>query len=240
MIPGMPYILPDFTEGTDAAASTSTSYTLSVGQTAQGTISSNSDHDWYRVTLTAGQTYTFAQIGTGTNGLRDTFLNLRDANGNVLVSDDDSGPASSSSLTYTATSTGTYYIDAGSWNNASSDQYGISVSLGTHANFNISMTGGAIDAYTNWNTRGTPLTITYGFRQSAAGYTVTGSNISTFTQCTATEMAAVQSILQLWSEVCGITFQQVNPGGYTNNATILIGNYSDAGDGAGAFAFYPG
>ena len=40
--------------------------------------------------------------------------------------------------------------------------------------------------------------------------------------------------------VSNITFTQVNPGGYTDNATILYGNYSDPTDGAGAFAYYPG
>ena len=85
-----------------------------------------------------------------------------------------------------------------------------------------------------------PATVTYGFRQSAATYTVAGHNIATFTKASAAEMAAVQTILQLWSDVANVSFAPVNPGGYTDSATILIGNYSDGGDGAGAFAFYPG
>jgi serralysin len=236
----MPYILPDITESADATATTATPYNLGVGQTAQGTISSLGDHDWYRISLVAGQTYTFAEIGTGTNSLNDTFLNLRDSSGTVLASDDDAGPGLSSSLTFTATSTGTYYVDAGAFGNGSAGQYGISATLGTRPNFNISMGAGAVDAYASWSTPGTGAVVTYGFRQSPATYTASGSNISTFTQVSAAEMAAVQTALQLWSDVAGVTFQQVNPGGYTDNATILIGNYFDANDGAGAFAYYPG
>ena len=71
----MPYILPDLIESAEAAASTATAYSLAVGQTAQGTIAALGDHDWYRVSLVAGQTYTFAEIGTGTNSLQDTYLN---------------------------------------------------------------------------------------------------------------------------------------------------------------------
>ena len=57
--------LPDLTETTDAAAGTSTAYTLQIGQIAQGALSANGDHDWYKVNLTAGQTYTVALVGTG-------------------------------------------------------------------------------------------------------------------------------------------------------------------------------
>ena len=232
--------LPSVTETVDAAAGTSTAYSLGVGQTAQGTIASVGDHDWYRINLVAGQTYSFAMIGTGTHSLQDTYLNLHNSVGTVIAVDDDSGPASSSAITFTATTTGTYYLDAGAYNNGSTGQYGISASTGTKPGFDVPMGAGAIDAYASWSAPGTGATITYGFRQSPAGYTVTGHNIGTFTQCSAVEMAAVQQILQLWGDVANVTFQQVNPGGYTNNATMLIGNYADAGDGSGAFAFYPG
>src|SRR6476469_6093959 len=107
--------MPNVIETTDAAASTATIYTLNVGDTAQGVLSSSSDHDWYRVNLVAGQTYSFAMIGTGTHSLQDTYLSLHNSAGTVLAVDDDSGPASSSSITFTATATGTYYLDAGAY-----------------------------------------------------------------------------------------------------------------------------
>jgi len=58
-------IVPNVFETTDAVANTGTTYSLTAGQAAQGTIATNGDHDWYSVGLTAGQTYTFALVGTG-------------------------------------------------------------------------------------------------------------------------------------------------------------------------------
>jgi Bacterial pre-peptidase C-terminal domain len=110
---GEPLNMPNVIETTDAAASTATIYTLNVGDTAQGVLSSSSDHDWYRVNLVAGQTYSFAMTGTGTDNAIDTYLRLYAADGTtVLASDDDGLPNANSVFTYTATATGTYYIDA--------------------------------------------------------------------------------------------------------------------------------
>ena len=236
----MAYVLPNVTETGDAAANTSTAYSLGIGQTAQGSISVLGDHDWYKVNLVAGQTYSFAMIGTGTHSLQNTYLALRDSAGIVVASDDDWGPGYSSRMLYTASTSGTYYLDAGAVYDGLTGQYGISATIGSKPAFDIPMGAGAIDAYSAWSNSGTGVTITYGFRQSAASYSVSGHNIGTFTQLSSAEMTAMQQILQEWSDVSNVTFQQVNPGGYTDNATILIGNYSDSGDGAGAFAFYPG
>jgi len=236
--------LANLVESTDALATNKTTYVLNIGQSAQGIISTPTDHDWYRVSLTKGQSYTFAEIGTGTNALKDPFLNIRDANGKVVASNDDGGPGASSLLTYKAAATANYYIDAGSFSNLSTGQYGISVTLGNKASFDVSMGAGALNSYKTWTTVGTPATVTYGFRESAPTYTVAGSNIGTFTQLTIAQMDAVQSILHLWSDVAGVSFTQVSNSGqahdYTNNATILIADYTDPTDGAGAFAFYPG
>ena len=61
--------MPDIIETTDAAGTSATSYVLRPGQTASGTLSSTTDADGFRVTLTAGQTYTFALVGTGPGGV---------------------------------------------------------------------------------------------------------------------------------------------------------------------------
>ena len=99
--------MPNIIEAVDAAASSATAYTLSVGQTAQGALGSNGDHDWYRVTLTAGQTYTFAMTGTGTNNVRDPYLRLYDSSSQLVAENDDALPGNNSIFTYTATATGT-------------------------------------------------------------------------------------------------------------------------------------
>jgi serralysin len=112
------WVLPSVSEGVesnaDASSDASTNYTLNIGKTAEGVINTENDHDWYKITLNAGQAYSFAAIGSGTTPLKNPLLALRDAAGNIVASDDDSGPADSASLTYTSTTSGTYYLDVSS------------------------------------------------------------------------------------------------------------------------------
>lgn len=239
---------PDIYEVLDAGASASTTYSLAIGQTAQGMISTSLEHDWFKVSLVKGQTYTFAAIGTsstGINALQDTYLTLRNSTGKSVTFNDDGGPGASSLITYKATATGTFYLDVSGYPTPSAGagaptgQYGISATLGTRASFDALMGAGAINSYSPWqgSTLGQALTLTYGFRDSLT-YAVSGGNNATV-QLSLAEQQAVQSILSLWSDVCGINFSQVNPSGFTNNASILIGNYQ-FNDGAGAYAYYPG
>lgn len=239
--------MPNVIETLDAAGSTATTYTLSVGQTAQGQLSTSSDHDWYRVNLVAGQTYSFAMTGTGTDNAIDTYLRLYAADGSTLLAQNDDGlPNGNSVVTYTAQTTGTFYIDAADYQgppgpSGHPGQYGLAFTQGSRPSFDIQMGAGVIDTNLSWSaTPGTAATVTYGFRQSPATYTEPGSNIASFTPVTAAEISAIQAALQLWADVCNLTFTQVNPGGYTDNATMLYGNYNDPSDGAGAFAYNPG
>ena len=80
--------------------------------------------------------------------------------------------------------------------------------------------------------------ITYGFRSSAPSYNWNNEQ-ATFTPFTAQEIAAAETAMRLWSNVAGITFTEVNPGSYTNSATILFGNYYSTTDGSQAYAYYP-
>ena len=79
--------------------------TVAVGSSVDVVVETIGDHDWYRVTLNAGTTYTIQTSfdGSGT----DAFLNLRDSAGTLILSDDDSGESNNSLISYTPTSTGT-------------------------------------------------------------------------------------------------------------------------------------
>ncbi len=233
--------LPTVIESVDAANDTSTFYVLQAGQTAQGNIAFNSDRDFYAVNLVAGQTYSFAMTGTGVFNVVDPYLRLMDSTGTTeLIHDDDSLPGNNSVFSYTAASSGTYYISAGSFADTGTGQYGISFTAGTRPSFDFSMGAGVIDADASWNNfPGGGAVVTYAFRLSPATYTAGTHNIASFTPLTATEMDAVRATLQAWSEASGITFVEVNPGGYSDSATMLFGNYTD-NDGAGAFAYFPG
>ena len=86
---------------------------------------------------------------------------------------------------------------------------------------------------------GQAATVTFAFRVSAP---TMPTDTTGFSQFSAQQIAATLQSLAAWSDVANITFTQVtDPGSnYSNNATILFGNYSSGQDGAAAFAYLPG
>jgi serralysin len=111
-------------EGGDASATTSTTYTINVGDSFNGTLTSG-DRDWVRVTLEAGTTYNIA-LTANTSGL-DTYLRVHNSSGTQIAYDDDGGSGVNSFLSFTATTGGTYYLNAGSYNGASTGNYTLSI-----------------------------------------------------------------------------------------------------------------
>jgi serralysin len=97
--------------------SIATTVTLTVGGYLSGEIDNATDSDWYQVTLVAGQTYTFSTILGG--GLSDSVLRLRDSAGALITANDDAIVNSSfrfSEITYTATTSGTFFLDVTGFN----------------------------------------------------------------------------------------------------------------------------
>lgn len=92
---------------------------LTVGGSAAGTLQQAGDHDVFAVQLTAGDTYTLTETGHHLGGgtLADPFLRLMNSAGAVLITDDDivNGTSPDSSITFTPTASGTYYLDAGAY-----------------------------------------------------------------------------------------------------------------------------
>ena len=99
-------------EGADAAGDTSTSAQISVGDTFEGEIDTVGDKDFVAIDLDAGTQYTFWVQGADSDGgtLADPFLILRDANGTFVSQDDNSGTGLDSQITFTPSSSGTYYL----------------------------------------------------------------------------------------------------------------------------------
>src|SRR5215510_5004418 len=119
------------TSGVDSVpGSTGTSLTMSSGSSARGYINSSGDQDWYAVTLTAGQTYTFALSGFGTGALSDAYLQLLNSSGTQVAFDDDSGPLANSKITFTVSTSGTYYISAQGYG-TTTGQYLLTMNTGT-------------------------------------------------------------------------------------------------------------
>ena len=119
----------------DYAASTSTTGTVSVGGSKGGNIEIAGDADWFKVTLTAGQTYQFNVKGfdTGDGTLVNPYMRLRDSTGASLALDDDSGtsltlsPTYNSQIIYSISASGEYYVSAGSSSSAGTGSYQIVV-----------------------------------------------------------------------------------------------------------------
>jgi hypothetical protein len=69
------------------------------------------------VNLTAGQTYTWSYRPSGENGIVDPWLHLYadESKTTLIAQDDDGGLGRSSQITFTATTSGTYWLNATSW-----------------------------------------------------------------------------------------------------------------------------
>lgn len=91
----------------------------------------------------------------------------------------------------------------------------------------------------SWATSlGQPATVDFSFRSSAP--TTMPSDTAGFSRFSDTQIAVTLLALQSWSDVANITFNRVDDGdGYSNNATMVFGNYSSGSDGAAAFAYLP-
>ena len=95
----------------DFANSSSTTGSVSIGGSSTGVVDSNGDRDWFAVTLVAGRSYRFNLNG---NSLYDPTLYLRNSSGVELAYNDDFNDRNAQ-IAFTATTAGTYYLDAGAY-----------------------------------------------------------------------------------------------------------------------------
>lgn len=105
--------------------SNSTNGTATVGVERTGTLTVG-DRDWFAISLTGGVSYTVDLMGatSGRGTLSDPYLRLMNASGTLVASNDDkSSGCCDSQLSYTPTTSGTYYLVAGSYNDTGSGTY---------------------------------------------------------------------------------------------------------------------
>ena len=185
------------TSGVDSVpGSTGTTFTLSSGSSARGYINSSGDQDWYAVTLTAGQTYTFALSGFGTGALSDAYLQLLNSSGTQVAFDDDSGPLANSKLTFTVGTTGTYYISAQGYG-TTTGQYLLTMATGTTPYAPTMSVSDIADYLTNtyWEVNG----------QTAHHWGVTTITFNV-TGLSAARADLARLAFQEWAEVANLTF----------------------------------
>ncbi|WP_066482670.1 MULTISPECIES: hypothetical protein [unclassified Sphingomonas] len=81
----------------------------------------------FSLTLVAGQTYSFALRGAGEDPLADPLLALFSGTGSLISFDDDGGVGITSLLTFTATTSGTYFVTAQSFDPADDGDYTLDI-----------------------------------------------------------------------------------------------------------------
>lgn len=183
------------------ADSTSTTGTVTLGTAVNGTLDTTGDHDWYAVTLTAGQTYLITTSATGGAADPDTALFLRNSSGQLLAYNDDSA-GTYSRIRFTATTTGTYYFDLGGWADSESGAYRMNVDVAP-----------PLALYT-YDQIATQLTHTYWGGTSRNFNVSPGGTITVnLTALTTDGINLAREALNLWSDVLGVTFNEVATGG---------------------------
>ena len=102
---------------------TSTSETISIGETRDATLETVGDKDWFRIELTEGDAIQIDLFGlnhdrsNNLDALEDPYIRVRDASGNFLAENDDIvlGVQRDSRLVFLADTTGTYFIEVDSF-----------------------------------------------------------------------------------------------------------------------------
>jgi hypothetical protein len=204
--------------GDSVLGSTATSATLGVTGSVDGNIDSAGDHDFYRIALTAGQTYIFHTGGTLAYTVTDTRLTLRDASGAQLLTNNDAGEGTFSAIRYTAPTTGNYYLD-------------VSGSPGVTGAFNLTAFTTPAPVLFTYDQIASQLTDGYwhGFSHHFA-VTTGGSLTFNVAGLTAAGQTLAREALAIWSDVTGIAFNEVVSGGQ------IV--YDDEEEGAHASASY--
>ena len=168
-----------------------TARTLARTATVTSAVDVAGDSDWFRVTLTAGQSYAFDLGATGVAGLPDGDLILRDANGNIVAQSPNS-TGSANVLAFTPTVGGLYFIevydggsDTGGYSLRNVGGDGVLASVNTTRSLRDgTATTGTVDCQgdSDWIRMEAEQGVTYTFRLEGDG--------------TATELADVRLVLR--------------------------------------------
>ena len=210
----------------DVAGNASTTVNIAPGVTLNNAIEVVGDHDWYRITLTAGQKIVIAMNGTGLygSGLQDPYLYLRDSSGALLAQNDDAGGFVNSRIVFTAPASGIYYIDAAAWETATlpagytgTGSYQLSV-------FNYVVPPiGSLDQIAYHMTNGY-----WGGESHRFAVTQGGAITVDLTALSDVGRAVALESLQQWTDIIGVNFVE-----QTGGAQIT---FDDQEIGTGAFA----
>ena len=187
------------TEDNDAGDDTNTTASMTVGDEFEGLIVAGGDEDWVRIELTAGRDYSFLVLGGEDAVIFDPALELRDSNGDLIQTDDNDGPGLNSVITFTATSTDTYFLNV----RGATPDFGGNYVLSAH-----------------FDTWGTEEEIGTRIGGGSNGFTPRAVDVSNSNPEIEVDLTGLDNrgqrlaewALEAWSEVTGITFRQVTNG----------------------------
>lgn len=107
-------------ESNDSRSSANDISNLAYPAAVTGTMKSSSDRDYYKLSLTSGQKIT---VDCTIPSAYDADLYLLNSSGSDLVRSVNNGAGAAESLSYTATSAGTYYIDVEAYSGSGTATY---------------------------------------------------------------------------------------------------------------------
>ena len=194
----------------DIPANPSTTASVIVGGTATGDLETAGDHDWFAITLTAGQAVTITVNGIT---LDDPYLYIRDSAGVLLFENDDisSGVNLDSRFAFNPGYSGTYYIDVGAFDDAAMGTYQVSVQLYTPPPLATmdQIAAQLVSGY--WEGDAHRFNVTQGGTLTV--------NISVLNP---TEQMLARAALTAWADIIGVQFQEVS-----GDAQITFDNSED-------------
>ncbi|MEO1694799.1 MAG: M10 family metallopeptidase C-terminal domain-containing protein, partial [Pseudomonadota bacterium] len=168
-----------------------------------GTIGTVGAQDVYSVNLVAGQTYAFAMHAVGATSIGDSYLTLRGPNNAVVAENDDMNNVTTNAMiTFQATTTGTYALEAKGFGNNTGD-YMVSMANGNRIyapTFTVDQIADYLQ-HTHWQAEGgrgvnwAP--------QSIITYSVSGLTAGR-------QALAADSAFEAWSQISGLTFRKVS------------------------------
>lgn len=204
-------------------ADPSTTAVLTIGGTVDGLLDTVGDRDWFRVELVAGQRYTFAVGPTGTGDIEDSYLRLHNSVGTLIAENDDAGSLFSR-LSFTATTSGTYYVSVGSYADAEQGNYRVSAVLAP-----------PLTVFTN-DQIATQLSETFWGGTERHFNVAPGAALTIdLSALTAAGQTLAREALALWTDATGINFFE-GGGGPVHLRFIDDANDDPQGDADSAFA----
>ncbi|PYF11821.1 serralysin [Rhodobacter viridis] len=202
------------TETTDAGHGTSSTYTMSVGDTFSGVIGYAGDYDAVRIYLTAGHSYQFNVNGIT---LGDSWLQVFNPSGTIVATNDDYNWLDSQ-ITYTVSTSGYYYIEASEASDSLTGSYQMTaIEVATPSVPADGTINQLVDYLVNgyWEAGG----------EQARSFDTSVSNVITVDlhNLTTAGQTLARWALQAWSAVANVTFQET-----TGAADIEFDDLPDA------------